>query len=549
MDEHTDPPPAHDPPEPAPAGAAPAPPAAAPSDRPWRALVAAALAGFAAEALVHGQPPGLGVAVAGAALAAGALLGGPLTGLRPGRQTLVLAAPLAFFSAMVAVRGGALLTLFNLLACGGLVLLLAADFHVSIPLHRLPLAGLVLGLARAALAAAFLPFAHIPALLRRPPALPGRAPLGPVLRGAALALPLLLLFAALFASADAVFADYLSRLLDWDVDWSDASLRLLFSLVFSWGALGLLRHAAATRVDADPLSGLPRPAFLRLGAGETITTLALVNLLFLAFVLVQSAYLFGGADTLARAKLTYSEYARRGFFELVAVGAIVTGLALALDWLATPGRDRRGRTIDGLQGLLLALTLAVLASALQRMRLYTEAYGLTELRLYTTVFMLWIAFLLAWLAATVLRRRRGAFPAGALAAGALLMAGVNLLNPDAYIARTNLGRAGPLKVVEVEPEMSLTDTRVRRRREGLDVEYVTVTLSPDAVPALVEGIEGVRDAKTRARLAAALLQKRSQLEASARETGWRGWNRGRAEALRALREAEPRLRRLAEGTR
>ena len=44
----------------------------------------------------------------------------------------------------------------------------------------------------------------------------------------------------------------------------------------------------------------------------------------------------------------------------------------------------------------------VIVSALQRMRLYTQEYGLTELRLYTTAFMLWIAAGGVWYLATVL---------------------------------------------------------------------------------------------------------------------------------------------------
>jgi hypothetical protein len=83
----------------------------------------------------------------------------------------------------------------------------------------------------------------------------------------------------------------------------------------------------------------------------------------------------------------------------------------------------------------------MLASALLRMRLYTAEYGLTELRFYTTAFMGWLVLVFGWFAATVLRGRRERFGTGALLAGWLVLAGLNLANPDATIAGVNLDRA------------------------------------------------------------------------------------------------------------
>ena len=53
-----------------------------------------------------------------------------------------------------------------------------------------------------------------------------------------------------------------------------------------------------------------------------MTILVLVNAVFTGFVALQAAYLFGGLDTMQAIGLSYAEYARRGFFELVAVAAL-----------------------------------------------------------------------------------------------------------------------------------------------------------------------------------------------------------------------------------
>jgi hypothetical protein len=165
--------------------------------------------------------------------------------------------------------------------------------------------------------------------------------------------------------------------------------------------------------------------------------------------------------------LTYAEYARRGFFELVTVSALVLPLLLLTDWLLRRVRPPEEWVFRALAGLLLLLLLMVMASALQRMRLYQREYGLTELRLYTTAFMLWLGIVFLWLTATVLRGRPERFTFGALVAGLLAVAVLHLLNPDALIARVNTARAGEGKPV---------DTRYLAR------------LSADAVPVLVEAL-------------------------------------------------------------
>jgi uncharacterized protein DUF4153 len=72
--------------------------------------------------------------------------------------------------------------------------------------------------------------------------------------------------------------------------------------------------------------------------------LGALNLLFLAFVVVQFRYLFGGEGLVEeRVGLTYAEYARHGFFELVAVSVLVLVVLLAADALVVRSAGRGGR--------------------------------------------------------------------------------------------------------------------------------------------------------------------------------------------------------------
>jgi hypothetical protein len=322
-------------------------------------------------------------------------------------------------------------------------------------------------------------------------------------RGLAIGVPLLLLFGGLFVAADAVFRDLLSAAVP-SLD-SSVTVRTLVVLLWAWLAGGLLRDLLAPReegrlVRADTFA---RRGSFSLGATEVNVALAVLDLLFLAFVLVQFRYLFGGKGLVeTQAHLTYADYARHGFFELVAVVVLTLPVLLAGDWLLRGGTRGR-RVFRLLAALLLALLGVVIASALQRLRLYVEQYGLTELRLYAGGAIVWLAAVCAWFAVTVLRGRRHTFAVGALVAGFAATLALNVLNPDALIARTNV------------------------TRPVVDTAYLA-GLSDDAVPTLVNRLSSLPPDQQRV-LARALLER----DAVARD--WRSWNASRTEASRVIR--------------
>jgi hypothetical protein len=162
------------------------------------------------------------------------------------------------------------------------------------------------------------------------------------------------------------------------------------------------------------------------------------------------------------------------------------------------------------------LLFVMMVSAFQRMRLYQREYGLTELRVYTTVFMGWLAAVFVWFAMTVLRGRRERFAFGAVASGLLAIGALLALNPDRLIARVN-----------VEHAIAGRD---------FDAAYAA-SLSEDAVPELIEALPKLSRSQ-RFALASQILQSRP----IAGSPGWRRWNWSRAEAGGALAAGEQDLR-------
>jgi hypothetical protein len=510
-------------------------------------LLAAGLAfGLLADWLFYDKPLGLNYAVF-AALGLGLLVALAVTwrlGLR--WSALALAAPVLFFAGAVAVRGEEFLTLLNIAASLGVLAILA--YSLAGPAWtRLALVGFPLAAARAVSEAGFRP----PVMAATAVDLSGmraadRSRVTPVLRGLLLALPVLVVFAGLFSSADLVFQRRLSDLLRLDV--LETLQRLarhgVFVVIAAWfvaGGLGFaLRRAwpddprvlgiparwlaGPGGVDAEDVAGLRRLgrgimdqgvlvrpwARPRLGAVEANIVLAAVVLLFLAFVGIQATYLFGGQSNVTVEGFTYAEYARRGFFELVAVALLALGLGLGLLQVvrAEPGSGKTGFRL--LLSALALLVLVVLASAYQRLALYEAAYGFTALRLYSHVFMVVLAGVVAWFVVTVWWKPER-FAAGAFVAMIVFVAALDVINPDAVIVRQNVAQYAATG--------------------KLDTEYFD-QLSSDAVPALAAALPGLKGTAHEETVAALMQQVR---RLTRRPVGpWTSYHLGRERARSAL---------------
>lgn len=321
--------------------------------------------------------------------------------------------------------------------------------------------------------------------------------------GVLIAAPLLAVFGALLSSADAVFERWLLVVLD--INFNLVLEHLFLTVLLAWLAGGYLRALLL-----EPRSQVPPrtdDVALALGYVETCTVLACLNLLFLVFIAVQFQHLFGGTEHVqVMSGLSYAVYARRGFFELVWAVALALPLLLGADWLLR--RQARKTTFRVLAVALVATLFVVMASALERMRLYQREYGLTELRLYTTAFMAWLAVVFIWFAATVLRGRRDRFVCGALAAGSAAVVALHAVNPDALIVRVNAAHA--------------------RAGRPFDAVYAA-SLSADAVPELLAALPELKIAGRKA--VDAVLRRKWFYAAD----DWRNWNWSRAEARRLVR--------------
>jgi hypothetical protein len=470
---------------------------------PWLLIVVALALGIAGDFLLYGQPIGLGTTLFLLLIPLG------LMGLATQRQqrpqwknVLGIAGAYTFFALMLCVRDSPFITLLNLAACIYLLAVMGL-FTFGGSLAEMRLGKLLSAPFVLAISALFEAIPFLAMGLDTAKDNTNRKRVAPYLRGALLALPVLLILVPLLASADANFGKLvessLLTLLPTNIE------ERLTRFAFIIGAAYLLAGGLAFALTREAES----PQWFRqeeenpLGFIEGSTVLGSVAGVFGLFLAVQASYLFGGA---ARVRTiegpTYAEYARHGFAELVLAALVVLTLVL---WLkATMRREQPSHKMafKSLSTVVVAETLVVLLSAMQRMAAYEATYGATQTRLHVDTFIVWLGIALLWLVATLwVKVFTHRFTLGGFICALGFVASLNLLNPDARVVEQN--------------------TRRWRQNGKLDVEHLTY-LSGDATPAITSLVSQLPEGNEKNTLTARLKERR-EVNRQTRST-WQSWH-------------------------
>jgi hypothetical protein len=461
---------------------------------PTRLAIAALTLGWLFDWAFYDKPLGISLAIYVGLLVTTLLAASWYEHVKPQRGALLLLAPLLFFAAMVAIRANPFLTFLNICTVLLLLMLYAYFFaggkvagQRTLDYFMLkPLAVMIWSLTGT--------FGLLRAVQVEQRERENTGALVPVLRGLLLALPILLVFGALLLSADLIFAQRVEQWIDLP-NFGEIVGRMMLILFVAWLAAGALvyaltRDVAEISAEQRAKSGtnqtvLPFP--LRLGFIESSVILNTVNLLFLAFVAVQFSYLFGGAKNIKLDGFTYAEYARRGFFELVAVAVLTLALILILKKLTIRNTGTQTIVYNLSSSVMVFCVTIMLISAFRRLRLYELTYGFTEDRVLPHVFMVWLAIVFGWFIIT-LWRKSDYFAIGLLIGCLGYVATLNVMNVDAFIVRQNWARyqllGGEVQIDWRQVGGRDVSSSALQSAQGLDLQYL-MTLSNDATGELV----------------------------------------------------------------
>nr|WP_265444362.1 DUF4173 domain-containing protein [Acetivibrio straminisolvens] len=263
-----------------------------------------------------------------------------------------------------------------------------------------------------------------------------------IIAGLVLSIPLLLVVISLLSSADKVFDYWMEnvRYLFINVNIADFIVQMIIGVFISIIAFSYLWSLYYKKEKDFPKA-----------IGECIrikkiwdpiivlTVLVSVNLIYVVFTVIQFGYLFGSIGSLLPEGVTYAEYARKGFFELVLVTLINVSILTSIINLTKTENPIISNVIKIMNSCLVACTMVMLLSAHFRMSLYEQEYGFTYLRVFTHAFMLYI---FALLVVTLIKVWRENFYLlkSYIVISVIAYLALNYFNVDAFIAKNNIRR-------------------------------------------------------------------------------------------------------------
>lgn len=319
-----------------------------------------------------------------------------------------------------------------------------------------------------------------------------------VFKGILVSIPILFVIIFLLSSADMIFAGYFSNIEDLflDITFKNAIAHLCVIILITIYAFGLfLRLKYEEKLKNDN----SRNRKINWEAITVVTIMIAINFVYCIFSLVQFSYLYAGGRGILPKEITYSQYARKGFFELI----LVTLINLTIVLLSKKYVKNKNRKISIccsiLYSILIAFTYNMLFSAHYRMNLYEGAFGYTKLRVFVELFILLLSLIFAVVLLGIWKCGVPVLKYSFIIA-IIMYCIMNFANLDRMVAKKNIERY--------------------KNTGKIDVEYIT-SLSYDAAPE-IERLLKVKDTTIKKEVKDYF--KRHKEEVNIRDVHWHQYN-------------------------
>ncbi|QAA30238.1 DUF4153 domain-containing protein [Clostridium manihotivorum] len=264
-----------------------------------------------------------------------------------------------------------------------------------------------------------------------------------VRNGILISIPLLLFLVLVLSKADNIFGYYINNISSniLAINPSTSFYKLVVAIVIAFYSFGFLWSFNYRFYNNTTSNSVKRESLEPI----TVTTvLAMVCILYIIFTIIQITYLYGGTNKVLPGGFTYSEYARRGFFELVFITLVnligVTILKIYVD----NSKVKLNIILNIIYTIIVVLTLNMACSAFYRMYLYIDAFGYTRLRILVQLFVIllgiiiFLQFLFIWKDKSIFKY--------IIVVSLTLYIGINFFNIDSFIAKKNIELSADKKI-------------------------------------------------------------------------------------------------------
>lgn len=279
-----------------------------------------------------------------------------------------------------------------------------------------------------------------------------------VLIGIALAIPALLVIVPLLSSSDAAFENLVK------VIFKNIGIYLLEILL----ALAVTPYLIFYAVSKKYNDKLEKTATGKKYKGivqspVTVSFLSVISITYIVYLFSQLAYFFSAFSGILPEGYSYSAsvYARRGFFEMFAI-CVINMIIIALANILTKRvRGKIPTPVKILSSFILIFTVVILITAMAKMKLNIEIFGLSKNRLLVSVFMIMIFVIILFYLIHIFAPKISYMQPIIVICSAMFIA-LAFTNVDAMIVKYNVSayNDGRLDTIDVHYVDSLSDSSV-----------------------------------------------------------------------------------------
>ena len=277
---------------------------------------------------------------------------------------------------------------------------------------------------------------------------------GKALLGLVCALPILIIVVPLLISSDDAFKGMMSRIFD------NTFITFLKANVGFALAIFVITYGLALKFGNAPKAC--KPNFKGIENVYLISFLSAFSFCYILYLFSQLAYFFNAfKGFLPEGDITYAQYARKGFAEMCAIAVINLIIVFVCFILAKKQNGKVCLGVKLLATFISIFTLIIIATAISKMVLYIDAYGMTIKRLTTSAFMVFLSIVFISLALRIYFKKINIVKTGLVSAGIIVLL-LGIFNVNTLCAEYNYQayKNKKLETIDIQELYNLGDEGV-----------------------------------------------------------------------------------------
>ena len=270
--------------------------------------------------------------------------------------------------------------------------------------------------------------------------------------GLVISIPFLFIILNLLIEADAQFERLMIMLPQLVTFRIDYVIRIIVILIYTFGFFGFMQVLLQKKIEVIHKETSSKP--FSFDGIISLTFIVLLDIVYMVFVAVQFKYFFSGT---LEGGLTYAEYARKGFFELLFVTIINLSLTTIIITFSKSVQGFVKQSIRIALSLLVLSSGVLLVSAMMRMVMYEDAYGFTFTRVLAHSFMIFLMIIFAYTLVKIWLEKLSLFHFYFIAS-LIYYVGINVVNIDSIVVDQNIIRYEETGKIDIHYLNNLSST-------------------------------------------------------------------------------------------